>query len=77
MISMSNKKTFYDFTSKFATLVKEDKLNINTIEDLMIENIENYKKELKNHVEDLLKNHVNEKELIIKKNRNGKKKGSN
>ncbi len=74
---MSNKKPFYDFTSKFDTLVKEDKLNINTIEDLMIENIENYKKELKNHVEDLLKNHVNEKELIIKKNKNGKKKGSN
>ena len=77
MISMSNKQTFYDFTSKFDILVKEDKLNINTIEDLMIENIENYKKELNNHVEDLLKNHVNEKELIIKKNKNGKKKGLN
>ena len=74
---MSNKQTFYDFTSKFDILVKEDKLNINTIEDLMIENIENYKKELNNHVEDLLKNHVNEKELIIKKNKNGKKKGLN
>ena len=55
---MSNKQTFYDFTSKFDILVKEDKLNINTIEDL-------------------LKNHVNEKELIIKKNKNGKKKGLN
>lgn len=66
-----------DLTEKFDLLIKEEKLNINTIEDIMIENIENYKKKVENHIEGLLKNHINEKELISKKNRNGKKKDIN
>ena len=66
-----------DLTEKFDTLIKEEKLSINTIEDIMIENVENYKKKVENHIEELLKNHINEKELINKKNKNGKKKDIN
>lgn len=78
MISM--KKTdnsLKDLTEKFDSLIKEEKLNINTIEDIMIESIENYKKKIEAHIEELLKNHINEKELISKKNKNGKKKDIN
>lgn len=66
-----------DLTEKFDSLIKEEKLNINTIEDIMIESIENYKKKIEAHIEELLKNHINEKELISKKNKNGKKKDIN
>ncbi len=74
VISMNNNKTFDELTKKFDNLVKEERLDINTIEDLMLNDIENYKKMQKKHIEHLLKNNINEKELIIKKNRNGKKK---
>ncbi len=45
---MSNKK---DFDSEFKKLTKQDKLPISSIEDLMLKNIENYKKELLTHIE--------------------------
>ena len=71
--SMDSKNQFDKLTKDFDTLVKEEKLNINSIEDLMLESIENYKKDLKAHVENLLGSHVKEEELIVKKNKNGKK----
>ena len=52
-------------------------MNINSLEQLMIDNVENYKKDLHKHVEEILSTHINEKELIIKKNKNGKKKDIN
>lgn len=39
-----NKKD--EYKNKFKKLVKENKANISNIEDLMIENIEEYKQEL-------------------------------
>ena len=73
-----NKKTkFDDLTKKFDNLVKEEKLNINSIEDLMISDIENYKKLQRKHIENLIQSHINEKEIISKKNKNGKKKDLN
>lgn len=47
-------------------------MNISSIEDLMIQNIDNYKQRLKCHIEELLSNENDEQELISKKNKNGK-----
>ena len=65
------------FTNQFDELVADGKMNINTLEQLMVDNIEEYKKDLHQHVEEILSTHINEKELIDKKNKNGKKKGLN
>ncbi len=73
---MGNKK-FKKLDAKFKSLVKENKININSIEDLIIENIESYKSELKNHIEELMHGEINEQILISKKNKNGKKKDTN
>ncbi len=43
----------------------------------MLDNIEEHKARLKTHIEELLLNEINEKELISKKNKNGKKKDTN
>ncbi len=73
---MDNKK-FKKLDTKFKNLVKENKININSIEELMIENIEDYKSELKNHIEELMLGEIDEQILISKKNKNGKKKDTN
>ncbi len=70
-------KRFKKLDIKFKNLVKENKININSIEDLMIENIEDYKSELKNHIEELILSEIDEQILISKKNKNGKKKDTN
>ncbi len=72
-----NEKYLDKLTMDFDNLVSEEKMNINSLEDIMIDNVNEYKKELKLHVEELLKSHINEKELISKKNKNGKKKDTN
>ncbi len=76
---MSNNKEneFNDFSEKFDKLIDNNELNIGSIEDLMINSINNYKNELINHVEELLSQHINEKDLVTKKNKNGKKKDLN
>ena len=53
--------------NKFITCVNEGKLNISTIEDIMLEDIENYKEELIAHIEELLLKKIDEKDLISKK----------
>ena len=68
-----NNKMFDELTEKFDNLVKNDKLDVNAVEELMLDDIENYKKRQKNQIEYLLQNHINEKELINKKNESGKK----
>ena len=73
MIDEKNNE-FDKLTEQFDKLVKEEKLNINFIEELMVNDIEKYKELQKEHIEKLLQNHINEKELISKKNKNGKKK---
>lgn len=69
---MDSSRIFDELTEKFDNLVKEEKLDINAIEDLMLIDIENYKEKQKRHIENLLKDHINEKELISKKNKSGK-----
>lgn len=53
--------------NKFTTYVNEGKLNISTIEDIMLEDLENYKEELIRHTEELLLKTIDEKDLISKK----------
>ena len=43
----------------------------------MLEEIESYKKQLKLQLEDLIIREIDEKNLIAKKNKNGKKRDSN
>lgn len=67
-------ENFKTLDNKFKDLVKEGKLNINSLEDLMIDNIEQYKTKMKEHMEELLSKEIDEKTLISKKNKSGKKK---
>ena len=60
------------FESEFVELVKSDKLDIFSIEDLMLDRIEKYKEHLNVQLEELLQRKINEGELIVKKNKNGK-----
>ena len=53
--------------NKFTTYVNEGKLNINAIEDIMLEDLENYKEKLIKHTEELLLKTIDEKDLISKK----------
>ena len=54
-VMISKKKadnSLEDLTEKFVSLIKEEKLNLNTIEDIMTENIDNYKKKFENILKD-------------------------
>ncbi len=54
-----NDKYLNKLTKDFDNLVSKDKMNINSLEDIMVSSVNEY-----------------EKELLSKKNRNGKKKDS-
>ncbi len=71
---MEQKMDKNNFEEKFKKLVSENKLTIDSIEDLMLEEIFEYKRNLELQLEDLLDKNMKEKELIIKKKRNGKTK---
>ena len=62
---------FNNIDNEIMKLDNEESLDIFSIENLLIENIENYKKELHHHIEELLQNKINENRIIIKKNKNG------
>lgn len=66
------KNNFNDLDNDFIGLRNNDKLNIFSIEDILIKNIDEYKKELHNHIEELLQEQINENNIIVKKNKNGK-----
>ena len=61
-----------ELDNDFDKLVLTNKLNINSIEDIAMKNIEDYKQIINIHIEDLILKKINEKELIVKKNENGK-----
>lgn len=61
-----------DFDNQFKNLISEEKLDISSLENLIVDNLENYRNLLNNHVEELLSNNIDEKKLISKKNKNGK-----
>ncbi len=59
---------------QFERLVSDDKLDVGNLENLLLDNLENYQQFLNEHTEDLLKTKIDEKKLINKKKKNGKKK---
>ncbi len=59
---------------QFERLISDDKLNIGNLENLLLDNLENYQQFLNEHTEDLLNTKIDEKKLINKKKKNGKKK---
>ena len=65
------KNNFTNLDNDFVDLRRNDKLNIFSIEDILIKNIDEYKKELHHHMEELLQKEVDENDIIIKKNKNG------
>lgn len=71
-----SKKDFNKIDAVFDELLNEEKLNKNTIEELMVGDIEYYKHQLKMHIVELLKNKIDEKELVFKK-KNEKKMDTN
>ena len=71
------KKEIKDYNEKFNELVNNDKLNISTIEDLLLDNYKLHQKNMTQYTEELLSQKIDEKELISKKNKNGKRKDIN
>jgi len=65
------KNNFDNLDNDFIDLRKNEKLDIFSIEDILIKNIDEYKKELHQHIEELLQEQVDENSIIIKKNKNG------
>lgn len=72
-----NKNNIEKMTVEFDNMVKEETLNISKIENLLIANIDEYKNNINKYMENLISSHIDEKQLIIKKNENGKKKDIN
>ena len=68
---------FKELDDNFKQLVNNNELSISSIEELMIDNLNEYEKKLRNHIEELLINNIDEKDLISKKNEIGKKKDIN
>ena len=76
-INTINKNNIEKMTDKFDNMVREGTLNISKIENLLTSNIDEYKNNINKYTENLISSHIDEKQLIIKKNKNGKKKDTN
>ena len=70
-------KSINNLDANFNKLISNDSLDINYIEELAMNSIDNCKSIINNHIEELISKNINEQELIIKKNKSGKKKDSN
>ena len=66
-----------EMEKNFFKLISAKSLSINDIEDLSLSSTKKCNQLINNYLEELVKNNINEKELIIKKNKNGKKKDIN
>ena len=66
-----------EMEKNFFKLINAKSLSINDIEDLSLNSTKKCNQIINNYLEELLKNNINEKELLIKKNVNGKKKDIN
>lgn len=61
-----------ELDDNFDMLISSNNLTMDKIEDIAINNIDAYKQIINNHIENLIFHKVDEKELISKKNKNGK-----
>lgn len=66
-----------ELDNEFDNLKNNNQLDINSIEDLALKTVENVNIIINNHIEELLSEKLDEKELINKKNKNGKNKDIN
>ena len=66
------KNKIINLDEKVSDLIQDNALDINTIEDLAISSINEYKQYVHQHIEELLQTMVDENKLIVKKNKNGK-----
>ena len=73
-IEESIKNEIKDYNEKFSELMSNNKLNISTIEDLLLDNYKLHQKNMNQYTEELLSQKIEEKELISKKNKSGKRK---
>lgn len=60
-----------ELDNNFDNLILTNKLDINSIEDIAMKNIEEYKQIINTHIENLIFGKIDEKKLIAKKNENG------
>ena len=70
-------KNINNLDTNFNRLISNDGLDINSIEELAMNSIDDCKSIINTHIEELISKSINEHELITKKNKSGKKKGSN
>ena len=56
----------------FDNLRNNNELDINSIEDLALKTVDDVNNIINNHIEELVSKKLDEKELITKKNKNGK-----
>ena len=66
-----------ELDNEFDNLKNNNQLDINSIEDLALKTVENVNIIINNHIEELLSEKLDEKELINKKNKNSKNKDIN
>ncbi len=71
------KEEIDELDNDFDNLIKNKKLDINSIEDLALKTVENVNSIINNHIEELLSKKIDEKDLISKKKKSGKKKDLN
>lgn len=76
-INKINKYNIEKMTAEFDNMVREGTLNISKIENLLTSNMDEYKNNINKYMESLISSHIDEKQLIIKKNKNGKNKDIN
>lgn len=50
-----------DFDNQFKNLISEEKLDISSLENLIVDNLENYRNLFNSHVEELLSNNIDKK----------------
>ena len=66
------KANFNKIDNEILKLDNNKNLDISSIEDILVKNIEEYKIELHKHVEELLQQQIDENRIIIKKRRMAK-----
>lgn len=64
-------ETVSELDKGFKNNIKDNKLNISAIENLAVNSMNSCKKIINNHIENLIFQEIDEKELIVKKNKNG------
>lgn len=70
-------KKINEIDENFDRLVSSNSLDIKSIEDLALQGIEECAKIINNHIENLVMEKIDERDLVSKKNENGKKGGIN